>query len=131
MIKTGDWTIADLVKYLVAVQQTLSQVELDRLRQTSAFPKELPAESPDAEQEKTKRYKASDLYEPLDAFRELKLPVIDWGTQVKWRTSSEEGNEHSVIEQNFLSKGYFYSQVFVLTWVASFPPTFGYLEASF
>lgn len=130
MIKTGDWTIADLVKYLVAVQQTLSQVELDRLRQTSAFPRELPAESPDADQEKTKRYKASDLYEPLDAFRELKLPVIDWGTQVKWRASSEEGNEHLSSEQKILSKGHVYSQVFVFTWVASFPPTSGYLEAS-
>lgn len=123
MIKTGDWTIADLVKYLVAVQQTLSQVELDRLRQTSAFPKELPAESPDAEQEKTKRYKASDLYEPLDVFRELKLPVIDWGTQVKWRTSSEEGNEHCVIEQKIsYLKAIFIAKFLYSLGLRRFPP---------
>lgn len=91
MIKTGDWTIADLVKYLVAVQQTLTSLELDRLRHTSAFPKEIHQDLPNAETERTKRYKASDLYEPLDVFKELKLPVIDWGTQTKWRASSEEG----------------------------------------
>ena len=38
MIKTGDWSIYDLVKYLVAVQATLSPEELERLRLTAAFP---------------------------------------------------------------------------------------------
>ncbi|TFK45667.1 hypothetical protein OE88DRAFT_1668942 [Heliocybe sulcata] len=89
MIKTGDWTIADLTKYLVSVQTTLANEEITRLRNTSAFPRETyPGE--DAEKNKTVRYKASDLYEPLDIFRELKLPVLDWGGQVKWRGSSEE-----------------------------------------
>lgn len=90
MIKTGEWAIADLIKYLVAVQQTLSQAEMDRLRATSAFPKEKSGEEG---QEQT-RYRASDLYEPLDVFRKLKLPVIDWGSQTRWRSQSEEG-EHS------------------------------------
>ena len=90
MIKTGDWTISDLVKYLVAVQRSLTPLEMDRLRQTSAFPKELSVWA-DKNEDQTTRYKASELYEPLDMFRELKLPVIDWGTQTRWRSTSEEG----------------------------------------
>ncbi|THH10019.1 hypothetical protein EW146_g8508 [Bondarzewia mesenterica] len=91
MIKTGDWTIIDLVKYLTTVQATLTYLERDRLRHTNAFTKEEnqvtgKSRSP----AKVLRYKASDLYEPLDTFRNLKLPIIDWGKDNKWKPSSEE-----------------------------------------
>ncbi|KAI0267320.1 hypothetical protein BC834DRAFT_981543 [Gloeopeniophorella convolvens] len=92
MIKTGDWTIFDLVKYLVSVQSTLAAQELERLKHTSAFPKEDTGEkqSPAANGRKIQRYKAMDLYEPVDIFRELGLPVIDWGTDNRWKPSSDE-----------------------------------------
>ncbi|OBZ66504.1 hypothetical protein A0H81_13686 [Grifola frondosa] len=90
MIKTGDWTIAELIKYLVAVQTTLTPVEFNRLQMTSAFPKEQSAGSEAPEKQTVLRYKASELYEPLDVFRELHLPVIDWGIHPKWRGNSEE-----------------------------------------
>ena len=89
MIKTGDWTVAELVKYLVAVQSTLTPTEIDRLRATAAFTAEEIGDSTD---NKKMRYKASDLYEPLDVFRQLGLPVIDWGQHPKWRANSEEGD---------------------------------------
>ncbi|KAL5520611.1 hypothetical protein ACEPAF_2612 [Sanghuangporus sanghuang] len=89
MVKTGDWTIADLIKYLVAVQSTLTQMEIERLRQTSAFNKEPPVDQLDGQTVRQK-FKAGDLYEPLDIFRQLKLPVIDWGVQTKWRPYSDE-----------------------------------------
>jgi hypothetical protein len=89
MIKTGDWTIADLTKYLVAVRSTLNDEEMMRLRKTAAFPSENSRVGDN--QRKPARFKASDLYEPLDIFRQLKLPVIDWGGHTKWRGSSEEG----------------------------------------
>lgn len=87
MIKTGDWTIADLIKYLVAVQQTLTPLEMDRLRLTAAFPEE----ATEGGKNQATKYKASDLYEPSDVFRRLKLPIIDWGSQTRWRPQSEEG----------------------------------------
>ncbi|KAI0646791.1 hypothetical protein C8Q79DRAFT_956470 [Trametes meyenii] len=90
MIKTGDWTIAELIKYLVAVQSTLAPVELERLQMTSAFPRELRPDEKLPENGRPPRYRAGNLYEPLDVFRELKLPVIDWGTHPKWRSNSEE-----------------------------------------
>jgi hypothetical protein len=94
MVKTGDWTTSDLVKYLVSIQATLSDQEFERLRHTSAFPKE---GAPSKEQSatgtvrKVQRHKAMDLYEPLDVFRELGLPVVDWGVDNRWRPSSDEG----------------------------------------
>lgn len=82
------------MKYLVAVQTTLTSAELERLRMTSAFPKETTG-SDALEKAKVPRCKASDLYEPLDTFKELGLPTIDWGGRTKWRSSSEEGQDGS------------------------------------
>ncbi|KAL4253718.1 hypothetical protein ABKN59_003690 [Abortiporus biennis] len=90
MIKTGDWSTSDLIKYLVAVQSTLSAQELERLRLTAAFPREAQESDGTGEKNKIARCKASDLYEPLDTFREMELPVLSWGTKSKWRSSSEE-----------------------------------------
>jgi len=45
------------------------------------------------------RVKASDLYAPLDVFRSLGLPVIDWrgeGGKHEWRADSEEGMPNTV-----------------------------------
>lgn len=89
MIKTGDWTINDLIKYLVSVRSTLSPNEMERLRQTAAFPLEPPSSTP--KDAKVLRRKASDLYEPSDTLRDLGLPILDWGKDNKWKPSSEDG----------------------------------------
>ncbi|TRM69687.1 hypothetical protein BD626DRAFT_474972 [Schizophyllum amplum] len=87
MIKTNQWTIPELVKYFASVQTTLSADEMRKLVSTKAFFAEGQTEKEDG---KSARFLAKDLYEPLDVFRQLGLPVIDWGTQVKWRSNSEE-----------------------------------------
>ena len=120
MIKTGDWSTSDLVKYLVAVQTTLSHDELERLRMTSAFPKEGNGAT---ETGRVTRFKASDLYEPLDNFRELGLPILDWGTKTKWRANSEEGECHKCEDRlNLTIMGY--SQVPIRPWTPT-NPTYG------
>ena len=97
MIKTGDWTIPDLIKYLVSVQSTLQPLEIERLRLTPAFPEEATAEKTengDGALKKVQKSKASDLYEPLDVFKSLGLPIIDWqgkDGKHRWRSGSEEG----------------------------------------
>ena len=102
MIKTGDWTIPDLIKYLVSVQSTLKPIEIDRLRLTPAFPQETAAEqskNEDGAPKKVLKLKASDLYEPLDVFRSLGLPIIDWrgkDGKHKWRFNSEEGMSDAI-----------------------------------
>jgi hypothetical protein len=93
MIKTGDWTTYDLVKYLVSIQSTLTPQEVERLRQTSAFSKEGAGKEQltTGPSRKVPRHKAMDLYEPVDIFRELRLPIIDWGGDGRWRPMSDEG----------------------------------------
>lgn len=90
MIKTNEWTIADLTKYLASVRSSLTPEELNRLRQTSVFSKESSLTNNKEGSQRT-RYQAKELYEPLDIYRQLGLPVIDWGKQVKWRGTSDEG----------------------------------------
>ncbi|KAF8070283.1 hypothetical protein FPV67DRAFT_1486835 [Lyophyllum atratum] len=88
MIKTNEWTVGDLSKYLVSVQSTLSVEEWARLKMTAAFSKEENSTG-DVTQKPT-RYQAQQLYEPVEVFRQLRLPVMDWGKQSKWRSSSDE-----------------------------------------
>ncbi|KAK0212970.1 hypothetical protein DFS33DRAFT_1285718 [Desarmillaria ectypa] len=86
MVKTNEWTVNDLMKHLAT--RNLNDEEITRLRLTAVFPKQETLEGvPGA---KSRRYAAKDLYEPLDVFRQLGLPVLDWGTQNKWRPSSPE-----------------------------------------
>jgi hypothetical protein len=101
MIKTSQWTVADLIKYLASVRSNLSPEEILRLKNTAAFSKELTAE--EQAQGSAPRYQARQLYEPLDVFRSLNLPILDWGQKVKWRGSSDEGTSCSLIISSLLS----------------------------
>ncbi|EIN13823.1 hypothetical protein PUNSTDRAFT_117488 [Punctularia strigosozonata HHB-11173 SS5] len=86
MIKTGDWTTGDLTKYLVSVQNDLSNEEMERLKHTPAFPRE----DQQGLEQRPKKAKARDLYEPIEIHRELGLPVLEWAGKGKWRPSSDE-----------------------------------------
>ncbi|KAG9080781.1 hypothetical protein FRC06_006170, partial [Ceratobasidium sp. 370] len=90
MMHTGDWTAADLIKYLVAVRDTLTTLEIERLKQTSAFMRENPAGGKSEDGASPKRFMAKELYEPVDVLRGLGLPVLSWGEQAKWRANTEE-----------------------------------------
>ncbi|WWC62006.1 uncharacterized protein I303_104593 [Kwoniella dejecticola CBS 10117] len=88
LVGGGSWTCQDLMKYLVSVKDSLSDDELKRLKQTAAFPLEI--ESPDDGSKKPViRQKPFQLYEPVQAMRDLGLPLLDWG-EGKWRSNSEE-----------------------------------------
>lgn len=82
MIKTNEWSVTDLIKYLVSVKGSLSSEEKARLKLTSAF-------SAEGQDSSKKRYRADELFEPNPIFTQLELPVINWGQ--KWRQNSEEG----------------------------------------
>jgi hypothetical protein len=97
MVETGEWTIQELLKYLLSVRSTLQPAEIEILRVTPAFFEESTLEQnsfQDGTLKKTPRLEASDLYEPLDVLRSLGLPIIDWrgkDGKLKWKHSSEEG----------------------------------------
>ncbi|KAJ7727670.1 hypothetical protein DFH07DRAFT_930749 [Mycena maculata] len=83
MIKTREWSLFELTKYLVDVKAELTQTEWSKLQMTAAFSKEGETD------QKRKQYFAKQLYEPVDVFRQLGLPVIHWGKH-KWRASSDQ-----------------------------------------
>ena len=93
MVKTNEWTVTDLIKYLVSIRD-LNEEEIQRLRSTSAFPKEM---APNVKDTPRPRFMAHQLYPPVQVFRTLGLPILDWGEHVKWRDKSDEGNIIDVI----------------------------------
>ncbi|KAH8981254.1 hypothetical protein EDB83DRAFT_1390074 [Lactarius deliciosus] len=94
MIRTGDWTIPEFVKYLVSIQSDLTLRMLNDLRGMTAFPKEGTDKEPSApttsSEVQLQRHRIMDLYEPVDIFRELGLPIIDWGVDNTWERTSDE-----------------------------------------
>ena len=86
VIEGGDWNTLDLVKYLVSVPSLNQPSGIERFQDVAAFPQEADTEH--------KKFKASDLYQPLDVFRDLDLPIIDWqgkDGKHKWRSNSKKG----------------------------------------
>jgi hypothetical protein len=74
----------------VAVADTLSAEEMDKLKKTAWLTKEEPADTPKVENgQRPTRFKASALYEPNEAHRRLSVPIVAW-TAGKWRPHSDE-----------------------------------------
>jgi len=111
MVKTNEWTVADLAKYFVSVQSNLTKVEWDRLKMTALFFKET-GKNCSTDGQKPSRYQAQQLYEPADVLRQLGLPILDWGKQTKWRSSSDEGTS-TVVHAPFNKRIIQRSNIFV------------------
>jgi len=96
MIGGGEWNTYQLVKYLCSVQNTLTEDELSRLALTKAFPKEGVVDDKEkmAAGQRPARFAPRDLYEPLETFRAMDLPLLQWDETHKWRLNSEEGMQH-------------------------------------
>ena len=90
MAVTGNWGISDFIRYLVQVQNTLTPDESTRLKALEVFAKEGTERSV----RERPRYRALDLYPPLDIFRKLQLSIIDWGE--RWRDDSDEGKRSTL-----------------------------------
>lgn len=107
LLSDGSWSHVDLVKYLASVQSTLSDLETRRLRETAIFTKEgeepairevqKPVTRPDGTtvmevqtKKVLKRYRACELFAPIEVTRELSLPLIYWTTSPRWRPGSDE-----------------------------------------
>ncbi|KAF9219018.1 hypothetical protein BS17DRAFT_468537 [Gyrodon lividus] len=84
MLSTGVWTVFDLVDYLVQEEPSLTCEDLSDLRSYEIFMRE---SSQNNEEENT-RHRADELYPPVDIFRRLRLPVIEWSGKLEWRDTS-------------------------------------------
>lgn len=83
----GKWSHVDLIKYLLSVKDDIPPEDIERLRQTPICPAEVSDTTDTAA--RGKLHRLSELYEPDDALRRLKLPILQWPGQ--YRASSPEG----------------------------------------
>ena len=81
---TKKWSHVDLIKYLASVRNDIPLNDIKRLRITPICPAE--SESP---KDSGKLHLVSNLFEPDDALRRLKLPILHWPGV--FRSSSAEG----------------------------------------
>lgn len=104
-IKSCDLSAVKLTKYLVLVQSLLTDLEWERLRRADAFMQEsrLSGDPP------RHRHPIGDLYQPSDVFRKLGLAIIDWGSELEWSATQNEGwlirtPRNCLLNSTFLAK---------------------------
>ena len=67
------WSHVDLIKYLASVRADIPPADIDRLKKMKICPAETEVLQPTKE-----RYIVSELFEPDQALRRLKLPTMQW-----------------------------------------------------
>ncbi|KAI6027972.1 hypothetical protein PISMIDRAFT_91498 [Pisolithus microcarpus 441] len=85
VLTLGDWTALNLIDYLIKKESSMSSEDLTALVSSAIFVKENLQSN-----EENTRHRACDLYPPMDIFRELRLPVIEWSGMSEWRDASPE-----------------------------------------
>ncbi|KAH0828805.1 hypothetical protein J3R83DRAFT_3253 [Lanmaoa asiatica] len=83
MVETGKWETSDLIDYLVQVADTLSPAEISELKSSDAFAKEGAHKGTNK-----MRFRADELYPPIDNFRQLRLPLIEWKGRSEWQDTT-------------------------------------------
>ena len=78
------WNHVDLIRYLASVQNDIPGADIKRLRSMKICPAETEALQPSAE-----RYQVSELFEPDQALRQLKLRTMHWPGI--YRSETQEG----------------------------------------
>lgn len=69
------WNHVDLIRYLASVRDDIPANDIQRLKSTNICTAE---NGHDSQAAQATRYKISELYEPKDSLRALRLPVIEW-----------------------------------------------------
>ena len=92
----GDWTVLDVIDYLVQEESSLTAEDLSSLRSSKIFRRECWQ----GDGQEDTRHCAAELYPPLDVFRKLRLPVLEWSGKSGWTETSPEG-ELNVIYISF------------------------------
>ena len=117
MAKTPNISPKELIKHILqrVPDWSSSESDIDMLQNSQIFLEELSSEhqisnssiqdctSPSSSQ----LYVASDLYEPLDIFRKLKLRIIKWGPQKDWEDTYDEGTQSVKAVKSSLVRMYY------------------------
>ncbi|KAF7550838.1 hypothetical protein G7Z17_g5433 [Cylindrodendrum hubeiense] len=90
------WSHMELVKYLASVREDIPIDDMRKLKESRFCPAEAGPKGMEPTKGTDKLYKISELFEPKDSLRALRLPVLQWpGPPGSYRPSS--------IEARFLS----------------------------
>ncbi|KAG6369865.1 hypothetical protein JVT61DRAFT_13426 [Boletus reticuloceps] len=82
----GNWTVLDLIQYLVQEERSLTDDDISGLKLIKIFTKE----DSQGSHEENIGCCADELFPPVDTFRKLQLPVIEWSEKLEWRDTSSE-----------------------------------------
>jgi hypothetical protein len=85
----GKWSHVDLIRYLASVSNDIPASDIKRLKDTNFCTAEPIIDHEGSKKPNGNRYKVQQLYEPNDALRALRLPILEW--PAKYTSSSPEG----------------------------------------
>ncbi|KAK7430350.1 hypothetical protein QQZ08_003098 [Neonectria magnoliae] len=85
------WSHVELVKYLASVNEDIPADDLLKLKGTRFCPAEAGPKGMEPAKGTNALYKVSELFEPKDSLRSLRLPILQWpGPPGSYRPSSQE-----------------------------------------
>ncbi|KHO00285.1 Neutral zinc metallopeptidase [Metarhizium album ARSEF 1941] len=86
------WSHMELIKYLASVQNDIPSDDLKKLRETRFCPAEAGPKGMEPTEATKSLYQVCELFEPKEALRALRLPILQWpGPPGSFRASSPEG----------------------------------------
>lgn len=85
------WSHMELIKYLASVKDDIPAEDLKKLRDSRFCPAEAGPKGAEPTKASAQLYKVSELFEPKDSLRLLKLPILQWpGPPGSFRPNSVE-----------------------------------------
>ncbi|KAK4217066.1 heat shock cognate 90 kDa protein [Rhypophila decipiens] len=86
------WNHMKVIKYLASVKDDIPAAEMAKLQKSKLCPAEAGPPGLEPTKGSAELYKVSELYQPKDELRELKLPILHWpGPPGSFRANGPEG----------------------------------------
>lgn len=86
------WSHMELIKYLASVKDDIPFADLKKLRESRICPAEAGPKGMEPTKATSQLFKVSELFEPKDSLRALRLPILQWpGPPGSFRSASPEG----------------------------------------
>ncbi|KAK3378300.1 hypothetical protein B0H63DRAFT_399232 [Podospora didyma] len=85
------WSHVELIKYLASVKDDIPAADMKKLTESKLVPAEAGPRGMESTAGTTQLYRVSELFEPKDTLRTLKLPILQWpGPPGSFRNTSIE-----------------------------------------
>jgi hypothetical protein len=85
------WSHVELIKYLASVKDDIPAADMKKLKESPLCPAEAGPSGMEHTKGTARLYKVSELYEPKDTLRALRLPMLQWpGPPGSFRNTSGE-----------------------------------------